>query len=317
MYVTLEPCCHHGRTPPCTKAIIGAGVREVHLALLDPNPLVSGRGKQELEKAGIRVYVGEGQAEAAEINEAFIKHITSGLPFVTAKFAMSLDGKIATRTGDSKWITGEEARQRVHQLRDVVDAILVGVNTVLADDPLLTVRLDTVDPERGPHYPLRVIADSRGRTPPTARVFRGQGRTLVATTEPVQPEWARAIAGVRGEVLPLPAKEGRVDLAALLKALSERGVTSLLVEGGGTLLASFLSEGSVDKVLAFIAPVIIGGPEAPTPVRGPGAETVAQALRLKRPRVETLGEDVLVTGYVSPPAFEKLAVVASQVGEGV
>ena len=307
LYVTLEPCCHHGRTPPCTEAIIAAGVEEVRIALLDPNPLVQGRGLQALGKAGIRIQLGERQAEAAVLNEAFAKHITTGLPFVTAKFAASLDGKIATRTGDSKWITGEEARRRVHEIRDTVDAIMVGVNTILADDPSLTARPGNLPEGRTERQPLRVIVDSRGRTPPEARTLQEPGRVLLATTPSIEPGRARALERAGAEIVFIPERNSMVDLPVLMKTLGQREVTSLLVEGGGTLLASLLEDGLVDKITAFLAPVLIGGRDSLTPLEGHGISTVAQALRLKRPQVEVLGEDVLISGYAGYCAVEALA----------
>lgn len=296
LYINLEPCCHYGRTPPCTKAIIAAGIKEVHMAMLDPNPLVNGRGRAELEAAGIVTFVGEYEEEARQLNEAFVKYITTGRPFVTAKFAMSLDGKIATRTGDSRWITSEEARKEVHRLRDVTDAIVVGVNTVIADNPRLTTRLNKPDV----HHPLRVIVDSRGRIPLTAKVLDPDlpGQTLVATTE-LMPKEKREQLLRRGiQELVLPDQGGRVSLPHLLDALGEREITSLIVEGGGTLLASFFAADLVDKVLAFIAPKIIGGREAPTPVGGEGVDSLADALQLERVMVEIVGDDVLISGYV-------------------
>ena len=296
LYVSLEPCCHYGRTPPCTEALIQAGVAEVHMAMQDPNPLVQGKGRAALEAAGISTFVGECEAEALELNEVFIKYITTARPFVTAKFAMSLDGKIATSTGESRWITGEAARQHVHQLRDVSDAICVGVNTVLRDDPRLTTRLDKSDVK----HPLRVILDSRGRAPLTAQVFNPTlpGQTAVATTQdmPAQHRTALETQGVDVWVLPSDDDRG-VELAALLDRLGEGEITSLLVEGGGSVLASFFEMRLVDKVLAFVAPLIIGGHDAPTSVRGTGALRLDDALRLDRVTVERLGEDVLITGY--------------------
>lgn len=307
LYVTLEPCCHHGRTPPCTEAIIAAGVKRVHIASLDPNPLVNGYGLRVLKEAGIDTHVGEKREEAAALNEGFAKHITSGQPFVIAKFASSLDGKIATSTGDSKWITGEEARRRVHQLRDAVDAVMVGVNTILADDPQLTARPDAAPREWPERQPLRVIVDSRGRTPPAARTLREPGKVLLAATSAIDPARAQALERAGVEVLVLPEREGMVDLAALLKALGQRDITSVLVEGGGNLLASLVEDGLVDKVMAFLAPVLIGGREALTPLEGRGAPTMSQALRLRRPQVEVLGEDVLISGYTGYCAIEQLA----------
>ena len=298
LYINLEPCCHYGRTPPCTEALIRAGVSEVHMAMVDPNPLVQGKGRAALEAAGIRTFVGERKAEARQLNEAYIKYITTGRPFVIAKFAMSLDGKIATRTGESHWITGKAARRRVHELRDVSDAICVGVNTILADDPCLTTRLEKPDVK----HPLRVILDSRGRAPVGAHVFDPAlpGETIVATTQamPARHRTALEAHGVGVWVL-APDHQGCVDLAAMMDRLGEREVTSLLVEGGGSVLASFFEDRLVDKVLAFVAPIIIGGDTAPTPVKGAGASRLADALHLDRLSVERMGEDVLIVGYPS------------------
>jgi len=300
MYVTLEPCCHYGRTPPCSQAIIIAGIAEVHLAMLDPNPLVSGRGKEELEREGIKTYVGEHEDEAREINEAYAKFITTGIPFVTAKFAISLDGKIATKSGDSRWISGEEARKQVHNLRHITDAIMVGVNTVLADDPLLTCRCCGGRGGTARKQPLRIVVDSRGRTPPTARLFSEPGKTLLALGRSVTPGEAAAFAQAGAELLELPSAEGLVDLEKLLRALGEREITSVLVEGGEILLGSLFDRGLVDRVIAFIAPIIIGGKEAKTAVGGKGVDKVADSLKLERVSVERFGEDLMVSGYVSP-----------------
>jgi len=299
MYVTLEPCCHFGRTPPCTQAIIEAGISEVHIATLDPNPLVLGKGKVMLEGAGINIFLGEHEEEARELNEAYSKFITTGLPFVTVKFAMSLDGKIATRTGESKWISGEQSREYVHQLRRAVDAIMVGVNTVIADDPRLTARDGLEGGER--KNPIRVIVDSKARTPPTAQVFKQPGKIIVATTPAAPSAQMKRLKEAGAEVLELPPfspDEGLVDLEELLAELGRREVISVLVEGGGTLLGSVFEGGVVDKVVAFIAPVIIGGEEARLAVGGEGAERIAQAIRLSRVRVERVGDDVMITGYI-------------------
>lgn len=287
MYVTLEPCCFPGRTPPCTQAIIESGIREVHLAMLDPNPQVSGRGREQLESAQIKTFLGEYEEEIWELNENYIKFITTGLPFVIVKFAMSLDGKLATRTFDSKWISSEASREYVHQLREMVDAVLVGVNTVLQDDPRLTARTDAS------RQPLRVIVDDQGRTPLTARVFHQPGKTLLASTSAE----AKKYAEVGAEVLLLPQRAGLVDLPALLEELGKREVTSVLVEGGGTLLGSLFDLNLADKVLAFVSPIIIGGREAVTPVEGKGVDLVRKALRLRRIKREDFGEDVLISGY--------------------
>lgn len=297
MYVTLEPCCYYGRTPPCSEAIIAAGITEVHLAMLDPNPLVSGRGKDELERNGIKAYVGEREAEAREVNEAYTKFITTGIPFITAKFAISLDGKIATKSGDSRWISCEEARKYVHNLRYTTDAIMAGVNTVLADDPCLTTRCGGKG-GTARKQPLRVIVDSKGRTPVTARVFSEPGKTLLAVGRLVKPEGATALAQVGAELLELPSADGLVDLEKLLIALGERGITSVLVEGGGILLGSLFDYRLVDKVIIFISPIIIGGEGAKTAVAGKGVDKVVNSFKLERSKVEKLGEDLMVSGYV-------------------
>ncbi len=298
MYVTLEPCCHYGRTPPCTQAIIAADITEVHLAMLDPNPLVSGRGKVELEGTGIKVHVGEHEEEAKEVNEAYTKFITKGIPFVTAKFAMSLDGKITTRSNDSKWISGEEARKYVHNLRHTTDAIMAGVNTVLVDDPLLTARCCGGKGGTVRKQPLRVIVDSKGRTPLTARLFSEPGEILMAVGKLVTPEGETAFAQAGAELLELPTAGGLVDLKRLLKALGEREITSVLVEGGETILGSLFDSRLVDKVIAFIAPIIIGGKEAKTAVGGKGVDKVVDSLNLERVTVKKLGEDLMISGYV-------------------
>jgi len=298
MYVTLEPCCHYGRTPPCTEAIIAAGITEVHLAMLDPNPFVSGKGKEQLERQGIKVYVGEREEEARQINEAYIKFITTGLPFVTAKFAVSLDGKIATKSGDSRWISGIEARRYVHNLRYATDAIMAGVNTVLADDPQLTARSCGGRGGSARVQPLRVIVDSKGRTPLTARVFNEPGKTLLALGRSVNPEERKNLAQADVEILELPSEEGLVDLEGLMKMLGERQITSVLVEGGGTLLGSLFDHKLVDKVVAFVAPIIIGGKEAKTAVGGKGIDKLADAIGLERVNVKTIGSDLMVSGYV-------------------
>ena len=294
LYASLEPCCHQGHTPPCTKAIIAAGVAEVHVAILDPDPNVNGRGRRELEAAGIAVRVGECDQEARRLNEAYIKHRTTGLPFVITKFAASLDGRIAAASGDSRWISGPQSRQWAHEQRATLDAIMVGVNTILVDDPQLTARPDGQESER---QPLRVVADSHGRTPASARVLQGPGRSLIATSDHSDPFWRQAIEATGAEVLMLPRDGDSLDLGALLKALAERGVLSLLVEGGGVLLGSLFDQGLADKVQAIIAPLIIGAAEAPAAVAGRGAHRLADAWRLREVAVERLGDDILIIGY--------------------
>ena len=295
LYTTLEPCCHLGRTPPCTDAIIAAGVKTVYLAVVDPNPQVAGGGCAQLQAAGIQVVVEDTQG-AQELYEGFAKHIQSGIPFIAAKFAMSLDGKIATHTGDSKWVTGAASRRVVQEMRRECDAVLVGINTVLADDPQLTAR-----DERGlplPRQPLRVVLDSQCRTPPEAKIFKEPGNTLIVTSESASPARVAELTDRGAQVLQLPLKEpGRVDWPETLAELGRRDVVNLLVEGGGIVLGSLFDAGLVDKVYAFIAPKIIGGEAAPGPVGGKGAPTMSQSWRLERTRWEQVGEDWLIIGY--------------------
>jgi diaminohydroxyphosphoribosylaminopyrimidine deaminase / 5-amino-6-(5-phosphoribosylamino)uracil reductase len=298
MYVTLEPCCHFGRTPPCTKAIIAAGIREIHIATLDDNPKVFGCGKTELEDAGIEVHVGERRETARELNEAYFKYINTGLPFVTAKYSMSLDGKIATRTLDSKWISNEDSRHFSHTLRHASDAIMAGVGTVLADNPRLTARGCSGRGGTSHKQPMRVIVDTNGRTPLDACLFTEPGKTLMALGGAVPESRLEAYRSVGAEVVQLPGWDHRVNLQVLLKYLGEQKVTSLLVEGGGTLLGSLFDEGLVDKVIAIVAPMIIGGAEAKTPVAGIGAEKIAQAHQLENVRVTQFGDDTVISGYV-------------------
>lgn len=296
LYVNLEPCCHHGRTGPCVEAIVAAQVKRVVLAMVDPNPLVAGKGIARLKAAGVEVAAGVLAEEAARLNEVFIKYITTGLPFVVAKAAVSLDGKIATRLGESQWITGEEARAFGHRLRHRYDAVLVGVNTVLADNPSLTARL----PEGRGRDPVRIVLDSSARTPPDARIITQESSapTIIAVTEEAAEERVTALSRAGAQIVVTPARKGRVDLAWLMKELAAREITSVLIEGGGEVHASALSAGIVDKVVFFIAPKIIGGKEAPGPVGGCGADRLAGAVTLRDVRVSRLGEDILVEGYV-------------------
>ncbi|MEX1018248.1 MAG: bifunctional diaminohydroxyphosphoribosylaminopyrimidine deaminase/5-amino-6-(5-phosphoribosylamino)uracil reductase RibD [Litorilinea sp.] len=302
MYVTLEPCNHHGRTPPCTEAITRAGIATVFYAVADPNPRVCGRGHQRLQEAGVAVHAGLCGEAAYYLNRFFFHHITTGQPYIIAKFAASLDGKIATRTGESRWITGTLARQQGHRLRHQCDAIAVGAGTALADNPSLTTRLPDL---HRPQHPVRVLLDSRGRVPLGAHLFDPDlpGQTLVATTEAMPCLHRAALAGRGIEVVEMPATDtGQVDISALMQELGRRNLTSLLVEGGGTLLASFLGAGAVQEVWAFLAPLLIGGDAAPGPVRGLGSVALADALRLHNTQVEVIGDDILVRGQTQLPS---------------
>ncbi len=305
MYVTLEPCAHYGRTPPCADALIAAGVAEVYYAVGDPNPRVNGKAHAKLEAAGVVVHRGPCEDEARELNRPFFKYVTTGRPFVTAKFAMSLDGKIATCAGDSRWISNEAARQRAHELRNITDVILVGVGTALADDPQLTTRLSPLSLQRkgsgeeelaDVRHPLRIIADSRGRVSLLARVFDPAlpGMTVLATTAAAPSTHCAELTARGVEIWTLPAdRQGRVSLQALLDEIGRREMLTLLVEGGSELLGAFFAEKLVDRVWAVIAPLIIGGRNAPGPVGGLGIETLARAIRLRRLQVEMIGANSL------------------------
>ena len=291
LYVTMEPCCTWGKTPPCTDAIVAARVKRVVVAALDPNPKHNGRGLKILRRAGIRVEAGLLADEATHMNEVFNKWITTGMPFVIAKAAMSLDSKIATRTGDSKWITSEAARREAHKLRAQVDAVMVGANTVIRDNPQLTVRYGV----RG-KQPWRVVVDARGRSPRKARFFtdKFRHRTIVFTTRLSPAQWRRDLA-LRGvTVFVVPARGAHVDLRVALRELSRMEVTGVLVEGGGELLGSLFDARLVDKVTFFYAPAIIGGREAVTVVAGEGAAKVRKATRLHDCRWRRIGKNEML-----------------------
>jgi len=315
LYLTLEPCSHHGRTPPCSPAVIAAGISRLVVAMADPNPKVSGRGIEQVRAAGIPVSVGLLADAARRQNEVYLKWVTTGLPFVTWKSAMTLDGKIATRTGDSRWVTGERARAHVHRLRAQHDAIMVGIGTVRADDPLLTARL----PGRRVRQPLRVIVDARAELPLHSRMIRtlDQAPVLVAATA-LAPEARRAALAESGaEVLVLPEAGGRVDLTALMRALARREVTSLFLEGGAELAAAMLDARLVDRALLFIAPRIAGGRTAPGPVGGSGVACMADALPLREVTVRRFGEDIAIGGIIGPPAGEETAADPDCEGDAV
>lgn len=297
MYITLEPCAHQGRTPPCTDALIAAGVAKVYSASDDPDPRVNGKGYAQLERASVKVRRGLCSTEARDLNRPFFKHVAHGRPLVTAKFAMSLDGKVATRSGQSQWITGEASRQQGHQLRNVSDAILIGAGTVISDDPQLTTRLSAPEDARGIRHPLRIVADSHGRTPISARVFDPElpGKTVLATTEALDIDNSRSLKGRGVQVWHLPQDaRGRVSLAALLDEIGQRGMLTLMVEGGAQLLGGLLAEGLLDRVWAFVAPMIIGGRDAPGPVGDPGVVELAQAPRFANLKPQMLNGDLWI-----------------------
>jgi len=292
LYVTLEPCSHHGRTGPCAEAVIAAGIARVVTALGDPNPIVAGHGIELLRAAGIAVTTGVLADEARRQNEVFLKWVVTKRPFVTLKTAMTLDGKTASRTGVSQWITGEEARIRVHEWRDAHDVILVGIGTALADDPSLTVRL----PHRTGKNPVRVVLDSMARTPHDAKLLTdGAARTIIAVSERAAPKRTALLQACGAEVVTFGRE--RVDIVALMEFLGKEELTSVFVEGGAAVHWSFLSAGLADKMHVFIAPMLMGGADAPTSVGGTGFADPQAALRLRDMTVERIGADILVTGY--------------------
>ena len=294
LYLTLEPCTHQGRTPPCAPRVCASGLARVVVAAEDPNPKVAGAGIEALRRAGIEVEVGLLREEENQLNEAYRRYITTGRPFVTLKIAMSLDGKIATRTGHSRWITGERARVFAHRMRADSDAVLVGIGTVIADDPLLTARH-----VRAHRQPLRVIADSKARTPAGAKIMRASERPpLIAVTDSAPEENARTLREAGAEVVVLPRRDGHVDLEALLEELGRREVASLLVEGGSELAGSVIEQGLADKLVVFIAPKLIGGADAPSAIGGCGAALVEQAWPVRDMRCRRVGGDLMVEGYL-------------------
>jgi diaminohydroxyphosphoribosylaminopyrimidine deaminase/5-amino-6-(5-phosphoribosylamino)uracil reductase len=295
LYVTLEPCSHQGRTPPCTRALIAAGVTKVIYSIEDPDARVSGNGHRQLEEEGVEVEVGDGAEDSARLLEAYIKHRQTGLPFVIAKYAASIDGRIAAASGDSRWVSGPMTLRWAHDGRTKLDAIMVGSSTVVVDDPQLTARPGG---ELAEHQPLRVVLDSTGRISPGAGVFSAVSKTLVATTARSSSEWRWSIEATGAEVLVLDEDpDGRVPLPELLRDLGSRGIVTLLLEGGGVLLGSFFDQRLVDKVTAVIAPMVIGAADAPAAIAGRGAQVMADAIRLSDMTVERLGDDVLLTGY--------------------
>jgi diaminohydroxyphosphoribosylaminopyrimidine deaminase / 5-amino-6-(5-phosphoribosylamino)uracil reductase len=291
LYTTLEPCNHWGKTPPCSVAIVEAGVRRVFVGSRDPNPVVNGRGNARLRRAGVDVATDVLRGPCDALNEAWFHFITTGRPFVTLKAAVTLDGRIATRTGDSRWVTGEAARAEVHRMRDAVDAVLVGAGTARADDPLLTTRL----PGGGGRDPLRVVLDTRLRLPAGLRLFRAgsPAPTLVATVAARLRSFGPGV-----EIVRCRARGGRVDLADLLARLGERGVTHLLVEGGAKVHSAFLAAGLVDRVVIFLAPKLLGGGRSW--LEGEGPRAMAGARRLEEVEVRRVGEDVMVAGRLAP-----------------
>lgn len=294
VYVTLEPCAHYGKTPPCAKALVEAKVKNVYGGLLDVNPKVAGKGFKILEDAGIHVEYGFLQDELRKQNEVFFKWIEHKKPFVVLKAAMTLDGKIATATGQSKWITNETSRAYGYKLRDIYDGIMVGINTVIEDNPMLTVRVD------GGKNPIRIVVDSSLKIDINANVVQDKSaKTIIATTDKANKDKILKLQAQDVDVIVVDKdKNDKVDIEKLLDILGQQNICSILVEGGATLSGSFVAKKLVDKVYFFIAPKIVGGKEAKTPVAGTGILNLQEALALKDIQVEKLDEDILIIGRV-------------------
>ncbi len=304
MYVNLEPCSHLGRTPPCAAAIIEAGIKEVVIAMTDPNPVVSGRGIQMLKDSGIGVKTGVLEEEAKRLNEIFIKYITEKKPFVIMKTAMTIDGKIASVSGDSRWISGESSRQYVHVMRSRVSAVMAGINTVLADNPLLTARPAV----GGGRDPVRIVVDRKGILPEGCNVINAdsQAGVILATTSAIQSKKEELLAQRGVRVIKVQDRDGYVHMGKLMEELYRLDIDSILLEGGGGLNASALDYGMVDKVMLFIAPKIIGGRNAVTPVEGTGIHFMKDAIGLKNINVSRFDQDILVEGYIANGTDDRL-----------
>lgn len=292
LYVNLEPCCHLGRTPPCTDTIIGSGIARVFAGMKDPNKLVQGKGVRALRAAGIKVSLGMMKKDCEKLNKVFVKVMKTGMPFVTVKTAMSLDGKIATRKGDSQWISGIKSRSFVHELRNQNDAILVGTNTILKDNPQLTCRLR----RKGITHPARIVLDRRNRIPLKAKVFsNGKVQRVIYVSGPgLSKKREKSLVGKNIEVLKGKMGKSGFDLKHLMKLLVQENLTSLLIEGGSEINSSAFSAGIVDKVFAFICPILVGGQQAPGPIGGAGVDKITKAMSLKNIKVTQLEDDLMV-----------------------
>lgn len=296
IYVNLEPCSHYGKTPPCANALVKAGFRKAVIGMTDPNPLVSGRGIEILKSNGIEVTSGVLQQECIKLNEIFIKYITKKLPFVMIKSAMSLDGKIATFSGDSKWISNEESRLFVHNLRYRVSAIMVGINTVIRDNPSLTARVPGLDI----NDPIRIVVDPSGRIPLDAKVINSSKTAplILAVSRKISDDKAKFLSNNNVKIIFCPSPNGRIDLHKLMENLYEMKIDSVLIEGGGHLNYSAIEAGIVDKVLMFISPLIVGGRDALTPFEGKGVEKINKAFSLRNIELKSFRDNILVEGYL-------------------
>jgi diaminohydroxyphosphoribosylaminopyrimidine deaminase/5-amino-6-(5-phosphoribosylamino)uracil reductase len=297
IFINLEPCCHHGQTPPCVDEIIKAGISKAVISVKDPNPIVNGKSIEILKSKGIEVKLGIQEKTASKLNEFFFKYITTGTPFVMLKSGMSLDGKVATKTGESKWVTSEPSREYVHQLRNQMDATLVGIETILRDNPRLTTRLKN---SKG-RDPIRVVIDSLLRIPIRMRIFTQEsdaGNTIITTYNAPIDRIKKIEASGAKVLFVKPKGRNRVDMQAMVKELGKLQITSLLIEGGPGINASAIQEGIVDKVIMFIAPIIIGGKIAPSTIQGDGIARLEDAVRIHNIKTKRLGDDLKVEGYV-------------------
>jgi diaminohydroxyphosphoribosylaminopyrimidine deaminase/5-amino-6-(5-phosphoribosylamino)uracil reductase len=293
LYLNLEPCTHYGKTPPCVPQVIEAGVKRVVIGMEDPNPLIKGKGIEILRKAGLDVEIRILEKECRRLNEAFCKYILKKEPFIILKVAATLDGKMATRNGDSKWISGEASRRFVHKLRDQVDGVIVGIGTVLKDDPLLTARI------KGGRDPYRIVLDSRLKVPEEAKVIgTTPSKAIIATTELAPKDKIEEFEKRGVQILILDSKEGKVNLKSCLSKLGEIGMMSLLVEGGSQVNGSFLDEGLIDKLLLFLSPRLIGDHQAPGIFGGRGISNLQEAFALKEIKTKRIGDDILLEGYL-------------------
>ncbi|MFA5200140.1 MAG: bifunctional diaminohydroxyphosphoribosylaminopyrimidine deaminase/5-amino-6-(5-phosphoribosylamino)uracil reductase RibD [Candidatus Omnitrophota bacterium] len=293
LYVTLEPCAHTGRTPPCVNRIISSGVKEVVIGMIDPNPLNNGRGVTLLKQNNIKVKVGVLSDQLKKVNESFIKYITTKIPFITVKVGQSLDGRIATRTGDSKWITSDKSRAYAHKIRKDYDAIMVGVNTVLRDNPSLNVWFSQ-------KKLIKIIVDSNLSTPENSSIFAGEAQVIIITlpSHPGQETENRKKISAKAKILEVKEKAGQINLRDALKKLAQLGISNIIVEGGGTLIGSLFDEGLVDRILFFISPKIIGGKEAVSSVMGIGIKRIDQAIKLKDLKLKWLGDEILIEAKI-------------------
>jgi len=293
LYVNLEPCSHFGNNPPCAKLIANAGIKEVVVSMRDPNPLVKGSGFRILKRAGVKVRIGLLEEEAKRLNEVFVKYITTKMPFVAVKAAMTIDGKIATKTGASRWVSGKASRRYAHHLRNNYDAILVGINTVLVDNPKLTVRL-----VKKIKNPIRVVLDAYARTPVGADVLGNGARTIIVVGPKAPKKKLDALKKRGAEILTIKTKKAKIDMRSLMRKLGKMQITSVLIEGGGEVVASAIEAKVADKAYFFIVPKIFGGRDARTGVEGEGVKYPSQAVWLKNVHLEHLEEDLLISGYL-------------------